>query len=58
METTEHLIIGGGLAGLHTALRLEEAGTPYLLLEGRSRVGGRIAPGVANPSLDLGPAWF
>ncbi len=58
METTQQLIIGGGLAGLHTALRLEEAGKPYLLLEGRPRLGGRIATADADLTLDMGPTWF
>jgi len=36
------IIVGGGLAGLASARRLEGAGVPYLLLEARDRVGGRV----------------
>lgn len=35
------VIVGGGLAGLSTALRLCEAGTPALVLEAEAQVGGR-----------------
>lgn len=38
---TQVVIIGGGLAGLSTALRLCEAGTPALVLEAEAQVGGR-----------------
>lgn len=36
------IVIGAGLAGLGTALALEENGLRVLLLEGRRRIGGRI----------------
>ena len=35
-------IIGGGITGLSAALRLHEAGVPFLLLEAESRLGGKI----------------
>ncbi|MGA0068755.1 MAG: FAD-dependent oxidoreductase [Miltoncostaeaceae bacterium] len=35
------VIVGGGLGGLSTALRLCEAGTPALVLEAEPHVGGR-----------------
>jgi oxygen-dependent protoporphyrinogen oxidase len=35
-------IIGGGITGLAAALRLHEAGVPFLLLEAESRLGGKI----------------
>jgi len=38
----EYLILGGGLSGLHTAYLLEKAGKDYVLLEGSSRLGGRL----------------
>jgi len=42
IETTDVAIIGGGLAGLGCAKRLEENGVPYILLEGSEEIGGRV----------------
>jgi phytoene dehydrogenase-like protein len=39
---TEVIIVGGGVAGLCCALKLEESGVPYLLLEASDAVGGRV----------------
>lgn len=36
------IIVGAGLAGLHTAYLLEQQGLDVLLLEGSYRVGGRV----------------
>ncbi|MFN5349997.1 MAG: flavin monoamine oxidase family protein [Polaromonas sp.] len=36
------IVIGGGLAGLSSARRLKAAGASVVLLEGRSRIGGRV----------------
>ncbi len=62
METSDYLIIGGGLAGLYCAYRLDQAGLPWRLLEAADSAGGRIAAAAApapHPSvLDLGPTWF
>lgn len=41
MSKHEVIIIGGGLAGLCCARRLQEAGVSFLLLEGSDGVGGR-----------------
>lgn len=41
---TDVLIIGGGMAGVLCALRLQELGVRYLLVEGR-RIGGGITGG-------------
>lgn len=59
--TTDTLILGGGLSGLHTAFELEKRGGDYLLLEARPRLGGRILScpaGDEKAAFDLGPAWF
>ncbi len=56
---TDILIIGGGLAGLSIAERLHQADRDFLLLEARSRFGGRIRSDlVAGEAFDLGPAWI
>lgn len=50
-------IIGGGLAGLYAASRLQQLGIAFGLFEARNRLGGRIlATGTAG--FDLGPSWF
>ncbi len=36
------VVVGAGLAGLHTALLLQEAGFSVSVIEGRDRVGGRV----------------
>lgn len=66
MQTVHIAIAGGGLAGLHAAFLLEQAGVQdCVLLEARKRLGGRVlsvAPeaGRDNPAnrFDLGPSWF
>lgn len=62
-ERTETIVIGAGLTGLAVALTLADAHRPFLLLEGRNRVGGRILseavpPQIGSGRIDLGPAWF
>jgi phytoene dehydrogenase-like protein len=37
------VIVGGGLAGLAAARRLDRAGVEWLLVEGAERIGGRVA---------------
>lgn len=62
MSAIDTIIIGGGLSGLFTALKLEELHISYLLLEAKSDFGGRIAgyPVIPGSDLfvDLGPTWF
>lgn len=56
---TDTLIIGAGLCGLALAEALEIRGHDYLLVEARSRVGGRIlSEAVGTTAVDMGPAWF
>ncbi len=53
------LIVGGGLSGLSLAHALEDQGRDYILLEARSRLGGRIETvRHAAAAFDMGPAWF
>ncbi len=56
-------IIGGGIAGLCAARLLQLRRLPFVLLEARDRLGGRVltvdetgAP--ADEGFDLGPSWF
>lgn len=56
---TRTLIIGGGLAGLGLAERLARQDDDFLLVEARSRLGGRVLTERAGDGdFDLGPAWF
>ncbi|PGH42208.1 amine oxidase [Micromonospora sp. WMMA1996] len=43
MPDTDVVIVGGGLAGLAAARRLQRAGVPWRLLESADRLGGRVA---------------
>jgi len=53
------LIIGGGLAGIALADRVERPGRDWLLAEAQSDMGGRImSPMIAGALFDLGPTWF
>lgn len=38
-------IVGGGIAGVHVAYRLQQAGVDYVLFEGSERLGGRMYTG-------------
>ena len=40
-STTRTIVIGAGFGGLALAIRLQAAGIPVLLLEGREKPGGR-----------------
>ena len=54
------MIIGGGAAGIAAGRRLHDAGVDCLLLEARSRLGGRawtVRAGAGFP-IDLGCGWL
>jgi phytoene dehydrogenase-like protein len=42
-DQADVVIVGGGLAGLAAARRLDRAGVDWLLLDGADRIGGRVA---------------
>lgn len=54
------LVIGAGLSGLAAAKRLKSLGHEVIVLEGRTRIGGRIHTSTAWPDLpiDLGASWI
>ncbi len=60
------VIVGGGLSGLRAAQLLAEQGVDFILLEARTRLGGRIlslpigngGSREVNQRYDLGPTWF
>src|SRR5215470_12277521 len=56
----EVVIVGGGAAGIAAARRLHDAGVDCLLLEARSRLGGRAFTVRAGPDfpIDLGCGWL
>jgi len=58
-EEVDTIIIGGGLSGIYTAFLLAEKTKSLVLLEARSRVGGRIlSPEHQGFFTDLGPSWY
>ena len=58
-EKTGTLIIGGGLSGLYAAYLLDKKKKPFVLLEARSRLGGRIlSPAHNGYFVDMGPSWY
>jgi monoamine oxidase len=61
MANGEHdvVIIGGGAAGVAAARRLHDAGIDCLLVEARSRLGGRaFTVTMAGHPIDLGCGWL
>jgi monoamine oxidase len=50
-DSADVIVVGAGLAGLHAALTLEQAGLGVLVLEGRDRVGGKILTFADVPGL-------
>jgi monoamine oxidase len=58
-EKVDTIIIGGGLSGIYAAFLLSKKKKPYVLLEARDRVGGRIlSPEHQGFFVDLGPSWY
>lgn len=58
-EKVDTIIIGGGLSGIYAAFLLAEKNKSFVLLEARSRVGGRIlSPEHQGFFTDLGPSWY
>ncbi len=60
---SDFAVVGAGLAGLRTALRLTAAGARVTVFEARERVGGRVVSAPRPPAetaplvLDLGAQW-
>ncbi len=53
------IVIGAGFAGLTVANALSQAGVPNLILEARTRTGGRISTeSIGGSSIDVGAAWI
>lgn len=58
-EKVDTIIIGGGLSGIYAAFLLAKKKRSLILLEARSRVGGRIlSPEHQGFFADLGPSWY
>ena len=59
IEKVDTIIIGGGLSGIYAAFLLSAKKKSVVLLEARSRVGGRIlSPAHQGFFADLGPSWY
>lgn len=61
MTDADVIIIGAGISGLKAAADLKEKGVSTLILEARSRIGGRVYTeysSITNTHYDLGASWF
>lgn len=53
------VIVGAGLSGLYAAHRLSEAGREVIVIDARSRTGGRIlSESAGDAAFDMGPTWY
>ncbi|WP_026999154.1 flavin monoamine oxidase family protein [Eisenibacter elegans] len=56
------IILGGGIAGLGAAYRLQQLGLDFTVIEGRKRLGGRIFTHTIDPeagqTIELGAEWI
>ncbi len=58
-QTIDTIIIGGGLSGLYAAWLLTQKNMPFVILEARGRMGGRILTAEHHGFFpDLGPSWY
>lgn len=59
-QSAEVIVIGAGAAGLAAARKLQDQGTDVVLLEGRSRIGGRVHTSNQwqGAPIDLGASWI
>ena len=58
---TQVIIVGAGLSGLSAATALDAQGIKFIILEAKSRVGGKthsITPSSGKGALDVGAAWI
>jgi monoamine oxidase len=60
VNKAEIVIIGAGIAGINAAYNLQREGYKVIVLEGRSRIGGRVWTDRSwkNYSLDMGASWI
>jgi monoamine oxidase len=60
IQQTEVVIIGAGFSGIAAAKMLHEAKIPFLILEARERIGGRVFTKHLSENLyvDLGGQWI
>ena len=57
--TLDAVIVGGGIAGLAVAAGLSRAGRRVVVLESRSRLGGRlVSASCTGGTIDLGATWI
>lgn len=58
-RTRRVIVVGAGMAGLGAAAELRRAGVEPIVLEARSRIGGRVHSGSElGVPVDLGAAWI
>lgn len=61
VDTFDVIVVGAGLSGLQAAYDLQRAGLRTIVLEARSRVGGKtwsVPTADGKSTIDLGAAWI